>query len=85
MWYNHSDTGRKDLVARVSRGMVSGILSGEQWIDFGMAVVRGVLAATTMPAADLMETSKLGWSLEWVGEKPGARTRQNRRRRRWPT
>lgn len=45
----------------------------------------GVLAATTMPAADLMETSKLGWSLEWVGAERGAPTRQNRRRRRWPT
>lgn len=65
--------------------MVSGILSGEHWIDFCMAVVMGVLAATTMPAADLMETSKLGWSLEWVGAEPGAPTRQNWRGRRWPT
>lgn len=65
--------------------MVSGILSGEHWIDFGMTVVRRVLAATTMPAADLMETSKLGWWLKWVGAEPGAPTRQNRRRRRWPT
>lgn len=85
MWYNHSGKGRKDLVAQESRGMVSGTLSGEHWIDSGMAVVRGVLAATTMPAADLMETSKLGWSLEWGGAEPGAPTRQNRRSRRWPT
>ena len=51
MWHNDSGKGRKDLVARKSRGIVSGTLSGERWIDFGMAVVSGVLVATTVPAA----------------------------------